>query len=117
MVGRLRLVSCDDTSAQPVFALRYELPLTVPDRSRCLQADRQSPSPHRLRKHAKSQGPLLRRHFPASTLAATRSLPQMARGSASAKDYLVVITRRINGGLNGLASRREWLAKLKRVIK
>jgi hypothetical protein len=33
------------TPRQPVFALRYELPLTGPDRSRCLQADRQSPSP------------------------------------------------------------------------
>jgi putative chitinase len=36
---------------------------------------------------------------------------------AADKDHLVVITRRINGGLNGLADRREWLAKLKRIIK
>jgi len=45
--------------------LRYELPLTGPDRSRCLQAHRQSPSPRRLQKHAKSQGPLLRWRYPA----------------------------------------------------
>ena len=35
---------------------------------RCCQAHRQSPSPHHLRKRARSQGPLLRRHCPASTL-------------------------------------------------
>jgi hypothetical protein len=29
---------------------------------------RQSPSPRRLQKHAKKSGPLLRRHYPASTL-------------------------------------------------
>jgi hypothetical protein len=33
-----------------------------PDHSRCLQAHRQSPSPRRLRKHTRSQGPSLRRH-------------------------------------------------------
>ena len=37
--------------------MRYELPLTGPDRSRCLQAHRQSPSPRRLQKHAKKSGP------------------------------------------------------------
>ena len=79
MVGRLMLVSCDDTSARDaVFALRYELSLTGPDRSRCLQAHRQSPSPHRLQKHAKSQGPLLRRHYPASTLIRPCPTPAMA---------------------------------------
>jgi hypothetical protein len=31
---------------------------------RCCQAHRQSPRPPHLRKHAKSQGPLLRRHYP-----------------------------------------------------
>jgi hypothetical protein len=40
-----------------IFVLRYELPLTGPDRSRCLQAHRQSPSPRRLQKHAKKSGP------------------------------------------------------------
>jgi hypothetical protein len=58
--------------------LRYELSLTGPDRSRCLQAHRQSPSPHRLRKHAKSQGPLLRRHYPASTLLRPCPTPVLA---------------------------------------
>jgi len=58
--------------------LRYELPLTGPDRSRCLQAHRQSPSPHHLQKHAKSQGPLLHRHYPASTLIRPCPTPVMA---------------------------------------
>src|SRR5262249_53141969 len=51
--------------------------LTDPDRSRCLQAHRQSPSPRHLRKNAKSQGPLLHRHYPASTL--IRPCPTPAR--------------------------------------
>jgi hypothetical protein len=38
------------------------------DHSRCLQAHRQSPSPRHLRKHTRSQGPSLRRHYPASTV-------------------------------------------------
>ena len=58
--------------------MRYELPLTGPDRSRCLQAHRQSPSPRRLQKHAKSQGPLLRRHYPTSTLVRPCPTPAMA---------------------------------------
>jgi hypothetical protein len=43
--------------AVSIFALRYELSLTGPDRSRCLQAYRQSPSPLHLRKRAKKSGP------------------------------------------------------------
>jgi hypothetical protein len=42
-----------------------------------LQAHRQSPSPRRLQKHAKSQGPLLRRHYPASTLIRPCPTPAM----------------------------------------
>src|SRR3984893_2306825 len=34
-----------------------------PDHSRCCQAHRQSPSPRHLRKHTRSQGPLLSRHY------------------------------------------------------
>src|SRR5262249_34055812 len=48
------------------------------DRSWCLQAQRQSPSPRRLQKHAKSQGPLLRRHYPASTLLRPCPTPAVA---------------------------------------
>src|SRR4029077_16770206 len=39
-----------------------------PDHIRCLQAHRQSPSPRHLRKHTRSQGPSLHRHYPASTV-------------------------------------------------
>jgi hypothetical protein len=54
--GRLRL------------RLAIELPLKAPDLLRCCEAHRQSPPPHHLRKRTRSQGPLLRRHYPASTL-------------------------------------------------
>jgi hypothetical protein len=49
-----------------------------PDHSRCCQAHRQSPSPRHLRKHTRSQGPLLRRHYPASTLLRPCPTPALA---------------------------------------
>ena len=64
--GRLRL------------RLAIELPLKAPDLLRCCQAHRQSPSPHHLRKRTRSQGPLLRRHYPASTLIRPCPTPAMA---------------------------------------
>src|SRR5262247_2898998 len=48
--------------------------------SRCLQAHRQSPSPRLLRKHTRSQGPSLRRHYPASTV--VRPCPTPANAAA-----------------------------------
>jgi hypothetical protein len=48
--------------------LTTQLSLKNPDHSRCLQAHRQSPSHRLLRKHTRSQGPFLRRHYPASTV-------------------------------------------------
>src|SRR5213076_808803 len=57
-----------------------------PDRSRCLQAHRQSPSPRRLQKHAKSQGPLLRRYYPASTLIRPCPTPAMAVAFRNVED-------------------------------
>src|ERR1700687_1074245 len=44
----------------------------------CLQAHRQSPRPRHLRKRTRSQGPLLRRHYPASTLLRPCPTPAMA---------------------------------------
>ena len=64
--GRLRL------------RLAIELPLKAPDLFRCYQAHRQSPSPRHLRKRTRSQGPLLRRHYPASTLLRPCPTPAMA---------------------------------------
>src|SRR6516164_285046 len=67
--GRLRL------------RLTIQLSLKGPDLLRCYQAHRQSPSPHRLRKHTRSQGPSLHRHCPASTV--LRPCPTPARAAAS----------------------------------
>ena len=64
--GRLRL------------RLAIELPLKAPDLFRCYQAHRQSPSPRHLRKRTRSQGPLLRRHYPASKLLRPCPTPAMA---------------------------------------
>src|SRR5512144_1591940 len=49
--GRLRL------------RLTIELPLKVPDLFGRFEARRQSPPPHHLRKHTRSQGPFLRRNY------------------------------------------------------
>ena len=58
------------SSARYALFLRLatQLSLKCPDHSRCLQAHRQSPSPRLLRKHTRSQGPSLRRHYPASAV-------------------------------------------------
>ena len=58
------------SSAQRALFLRHTIQLSLKDldHSRCLQAHRQSPSPCLLRKHTRSQGPSLHRHYPASTV-------------------------------------------------
>src|SRR6266568_4184731 len=58
------------SSVQQLSLLRLTIQLSLkgPDHSRCLQAHRQSPSPRHLRKHTRSQGPSLCRHYPASML-------------------------------------------------
>src|SRR4030088_1930533 len=63
--GRLRL------------RLTIQLSLKAPDPSRCCQAHRQSPSPRHLRKHTRSQGPSLCRHYPASSLLRPCPTPAM----------------------------------------
>ena len=50
------------------------------------QAHRQSPSPRRLQKHAKSQGPLLRWRYPASTLIRPCPTPAMAAAFRNVED-------------------------------
>ena len=51
-----------------------------------MQAHRQSPSPRRLQKHAKSQGPFLHRHYPASTLIRPCPTPVMAVAFRNVED-------------------------------
>ena len=51
-----------------------------------MQAHRQSPSPRRLQKHAKSQGPLLCQHYPASTLIRPCPTPVMAVAFRNVED-------------------------------
>jgi hypothetical protein len=58
--------------------LAVQLSLQGPDLLRCYEAHRQSPSPHHLRKRTRSQGPLLRRHYPASTLVRPCPTPTLA---------------------------------------
>src|SRR5271166_5287367 len=48
--------------------LAIELSLKAPDLFRCFKPHRQSPSPLHLQKRTRSQGPLLHRHYPASSL-------------------------------------------------
>jgi len=69
-------------SARQLSLLRVaaQLSLKGSDHSRCCQAHRQSPSPRHLRKHTRSQGPLLHRHYPASTL--VRPCPTPANAAA-----------------------------------
>src|SRR5262245_420991 len=69
--------------AEPRLRLRLEIKLSLqrPDLFRRYQAHRQSPPPRLLRKHTRSQGPLLRRHYPASTL--VRPCPSPARTTGS----------------------------------
>src|SRR5580704_650306 len=55
-----------------------QLSLKGPDRCRCCQAHRQSPSPRHLRKRTRSQGPFLSQHYPASTVIRPRPTPAMA---------------------------------------
>src|SRR6516164_6969836 len=74
--------------------LTIQLSLKGPDRYRCCQAHRQSPSPHHRRKHTRSQGPLLCWHYPASTL--IRPCPTPAR-TAACRDVEVTPPSPITG--------------------
>ena len=69
------------------FLLRLSIQLSPkdPDRSWCLQAHRQSPSPRHLQKHTRSQGPLLCRHYPASTLSGRRRRPMKSLPPSAAQ--------------------------------
>jgi hypothetical protein len=79
--GRLRL------------RLTIELPLKVPDLFGRFEAHRQSPPPHHLRKRTRSQGPFLRRNYPASTV--VRPCPTPARSTA--KSGVEVATSDLDG--------------------
>jgi len=66
-------------SARCVTCLRpsTQQPRTAPVIRWCSQAHRQSPRPRHLRKRTRSQGPLLRRHYPASKLLRPCPTPAM----------------------------------------
>jgi hypothetical protein len=69
-------------SARRVTVLRLSTQQspTAPVFEWCSQAHRQSPRPRHLQKRTRSQGPLLRRHYPASTL--LRPCPTPAKAAA-----------------------------------
>ena len=52
--------------------------MCIRDSLRCFQVHHQSPSPHHLQKRTRSQGPSLRRHYPASTVVRPCPTPAMA---------------------------------------
>src|SRR4051794_12149719 len=60
----------EQVEAEGRLRLRLEIQLSLegPDPFGCLQARHQSPHPRRRRKHARSQGPSLRRRYPASAV-------------------------------------------------
>src|SRR5262249_33888135 len=72
----------EQVEAERRLGLRLTIQLSLKglDRYRCCQAHRQSPSPPHLRKHTRSQGPLLNWHCPASPL--VRPCPTPARTAA-----------------------------------
>ena len=61
--------------------LAIELPLKAPDLFGRFEAHRQSPRPRHLRKRTRSQGPFLRRNYPASLV--VRPCPTPARSAAN----------------------------------
>ncbi|MEH2539471.1 hypothetical protein V1278_007511 [Bradyrhizobium sp. AZCC 1577] len=56
----------------------------------CLQAHRQSPRPRHLQKRTRSRGPLLRRHYPASTLLLPRPTPAVTTAYCDAEAATLV---------------------------
>ena len=72
----------EDVEAESGLRLRLtiELSLKVPDLFGRFEAHRQSPPPRRLRKRIRSQGPFLRRNYPASQV--VRPCPTPARSAA-----------------------------------
>jgi hypothetical protein len=81
-------------SARRALFLRLSIQLSLkdPDHSRCCQAHRQSPSPRLLRKRARSQGPLLRRHYPASTLVRPCPTPALAAACRDVEAATLALT-------------------------
>src|SRR5205085_1183031 len=69
-----------ETESRLRLRLAIKLSLKAPDPFRCFEAHRQSPCPRYLRKHTRSQGPSLRRHYPASSV--VRPCPTPARSAA-----------------------------------
>src|SRR6266851_5713920 len=79
----------EQIEAEGRLRLRFavELSLKVPDLIRRCKAHHQSPSPHHLQKRTRSRGPLLRRHYPASTLLLPRPTPPVTANHPSDVPY------------------------------
>src|SRR5271169_4147094 len=67
-----------------------ELSLKVPDHIRRCQAHHQSPPPHHLQKRTRSRGPLLHRHYPASSLLLPRPTPAVTTARCDAEAATLV---------------------------
>src|SRR5258707_8655563 len=77
----------EQIEAEGGLRLRFavELSLKVPDLIRRCQAHHQSPRPRHLQKRTRSRGPLLRRHYPASTLLLPRPTPAVTTAYCDAE--------------------------------
>jgi len=73
------------------LCLAIELSLKGPDLFRRCQAHRQSPSPHHRQKRTRSQGPLLRRHYTASTLLRPCPTPAVTAACCDVEAAILVI--------------------------
>ncbi len=76
--------------------LAIEFSLKVPDSIRRCQAHRQSPSPCLGRKHTRSQGPSLRRNYPASTVVRPCPTPTRNRRPYGAVEAATLVSNRVS---------------------
>ena len=73
-----RVLSSVTSATKLATSLPNASAITLCGTSQCFQAQRQSPRPRHLRKLTRSQGPFLRRHYPASSVIRPCPTPAMA---------------------------------------